>query len=84
MYLISKVDLKMQNLQNYRIDGINKITISQYKYNTLRITFSHDFDLNTYYVINRKSILIKLKASKYKKSQICDKEAKTKNNLPLT
>ena len=43
-----------------RIDGINKISISQYKYNTLRITLSHKFDLNTYYIINRKSIIIKI------------------------
>jgi N-acetylmuramoyl-L-alanine amidase len=53
-----------------KLNGLNKITISQYKYNTLRITLSHNYDLNTYYIINRKSIIIKvknLKSSKQKK-----------------
>jgi len=44
-----------------KINGINKISISQYKYNTLRISLSHNTDLNTYYIINRKSIIIKIK-----------------------
>jgi len=43
------------------LDGINKITISQYKVDTLRITLSHKFDLDSYYIINRKSIIIKVK-----------------------
>jgi len=51
------------------INGVNKISISQYKYNTLRITLSHNYDLNTYYIINRKSIIIKIKKSSSRKKK---------------
>ena len=51
------------------IDGVNKITVSQYKYDTLRISLSNNVDLNTYYIINRKSIIIKIKNITRKKSQ---------------
>ncbi len=61
-----------------RINGINKITISQYKYNTLRISLSHKFDLNTYYIINRKSIIIKI--NKLKKNQKKLKTTLVKNS----
>ncbi|NQY94989.1 MAG: N-acetylmuramoyl-L-alanine amidase [Campylobacteraceae bacterium] len=62
-----------------RIDGINKISISQYKYNTLRITLSHKFDLNTYYIINRKSIIIKI--NKLKKNSKTSKTTLVKNTV---
>ena len=51
------------------INGVNKITVSQYKYNTLRISLSNNIDLKTYYIINRKSIIIKIKNISKSKSQ---------------
>lgn len=43
-----------------KINGVDKITISQYKTNTLRITLSNKTNLKTHYIINRKSIIIKI------------------------
>ncbi len=51
------------------INGIDKISISQYKHNTLRISLSNSIDLKTYYIINRKSIIIKIKNIKQSKTQ---------------
>ena len=52
-----------------KIKGINRISISQYKQNTLRITLSHNKNLDTYYIINRKSIIIKIKNLNNKKQK---------------
>ena len=51
---------KDANPTKLKIKGIDKIRISQYKQNTLRISLSHNKNLDTYYIINRKSIIIKI------------------------
>lgn len=56
-----KGNFKDANPTKLEIEGIDKIRISQYKPNILRITLSHSKNLNTYYILNRKSIIIKIK-----------------------
>ena len=64
-------------------NGINKVSISQYKYNTLRISLSHNKDLDTYYIINRKSIIIKIKNIPKHKSKGKASIIKSVSNMPL-
>ena len=43
-----------------RLDTIDKITILQYRYNTLRIILSHRTNPKTIYIVNKKQIIIKV------------------------
>jgi len=42
------------------LDSIDKITILQYRYNTLRIILSHKTNPKTIYIVNQKQIIIKV------------------------
>ena len=42
------------------LDSIDKITILQYRYNTLRIILSHKTNPKTIYIVNKKQIIIKV------------------------
>ena len=56
-----------------KIKGLDKITISQYKYNTLKISIANKKNAKTIYQINRNQIIIKvlnLKTSSKSKAQI--------------
>ena len=44
-----------------KIDGVDRIKIVQYRYKTLRISISHRYNLKTYYIINKRQIIIKVK-----------------------
>jgi N-acetylmuramoyl-L-alanine amidase len=58
------------------LDTIKKITIFQYRYNTLRIILSNNSNPNTIYIINKKQIIIKV-IDKRKKETIIPKKQKT-------
>lgn len=65
-----------------KVNGVDKITVSQYKHNTLRITLSHHTNLDTYYIVNRKSILIRIKnlkrnSNKNKKATLLQRKTNT-------
>lgn len=51
------------------MDNVKKIKIVQYRYKTLRISILNSYNLKTFYIINNKQIIIKVKAKKYKKSK---------------
>ncbi len=42
------------------MDGVERITVGQYKPKTLRITISNDNNLKTIYILNKKQIIIKI------------------------
>ena len=50
-----------------KIDGVNRIKIVQYRYKTLRISLQHRYNLKTFYIINKKQIIIKVKIKHIKK-----------------
>lgn len=42
------------------MNKVKKITVGQFKPNTLRISIAHDFNLKTIYIINKRQIIIKI------------------------
>lgn len=42
------------------INGIQKITVGQFKPDVLRITLAHDYNLKTIYIVNKQQIIIKI------------------------
>lgn len=56
-----------------KLDAIDKITIFQYRYNTLRIILSKKKNPNTIYIINKRQIIIKVLDKVTKKSTIAIK-----------
>jgi N-acetylmuramoyl-L-alanine amidase len=42
------------------LDNVNRVIVSQVKSNTLRIILSHDFNLRTIYIINKRQIIIRV------------------------
>ena len=57
-----------------KMSGVDRIKISQYRYNTLRISVINNYNLKTFYIINRKQIIIKVSTKKkYKKTKVVKK-----------
>ncbi|MEA3384539.1 MAG: N-acetylmuramoyl-L-alanine amidase [Campylobacterota bacterium] len=63
-----------------RIDGIDKITVVQYKKNKLRISLRDKNNPKTIYIFNRNKIIIKVLDSDIKKSKVA---VKTKNKVKI-
>jgi len=55
-----KGDFKDAKPTKLKIDGIKKITISQYKINELKISLRSNKNLKTIYIVNNKQIVIKV------------------------
>jgi len=53
-----------------KINGINKIRISQYRYKTLRISIRNKYNTKSIYIINKKRLIIKVFPKKYTKKVI--------------
>ena len=49
-----------------KLNGIDKVSVLQYKYNTLRISISNNINAKTIYMINKKQIVIKTLNTKKK------------------
>jgi N-acetylmuramoyl-L-alanine amidase len=43
-----------------QLNGVNRVIVSQVKAKTLRIILSHDFNLKTIYIINKRQIIIRV------------------------
>ena len=66
----SPIKLKMKD--------VDRIKISQYRYNTLRISVMNNYNLKTFYVINNKQIIIKVLPKKNYKKKKYQKNKKVK------
>jgi N-acetylmuramoyl-L-alanine amidase len=72
-----------------KIKGINKIWVSQYRYKTLRISLSNNYNIKTIYKIEKRRIIIKaypkspIKISKNKKIKIVNTYSKYIKNKTI-
>lgn len=64
-----------------KIKNIDKISISQYKYNTLRISISNRKNAKTIYMINKNQLVIKVLNQNTKTKKVS--KAKITTNLPV-
>jgi N-acetylmuramoyl-L-alanine amidase len=56
------------------VKNVDKIIITQYRYKTLRISVVNKYNLQTYYIINNKQIIIKLLPNKRKYTKSSNKK----------